>query len=215
MPAVTLIVNDTGCGMTEAEQSHMFEPFYTTKSQGKGTGLGLAVVHGVVKQGGGQIEVQSAVNRGTRFKIFFPVAGQPGSPEMNAATPKNIQGGTETLLLVEDEQVVREIAEQALESAGYTVLAAANDEEAIAIAQGHSGKIDLLVTDVVLPQMNGRQLADALRNRHPHLKVLFISGYAPDLVLRRGVLEGEVDFLEKPFTPMLLGSKIRAVLDGI
>jgi CheY-like chemotaxis protein len=201
--------------MTEEEISHIFEPFYTTKSRGKGTGLGLSVVDGIIRQSGGQIEVDSTVGRGTTFSILFRETEEPPASQVSLAGRASAHGGTETLLLVEDERAVREISEMSLKALGYTVLAAADDEEAEAIVKSHPGRIDLLVTDVVLPRMNGRQLADGLRNRHPALKVLFVSGYTPDIVLRRGVLEGDVDFLEKPFTPALLASKIRAVLDRI
>jgi PAS domain S-box-containing protein len=210
---VMLKVSDTGCGMTRDERSHIFEPFYTTKSQGKGTGLGLSVVHGIIKQSGGQIEVDSGVGAGTTFKILLPETDEAGPSEIRETDHATIQGGTETLLIVEDEDAVREISTVCLESLGYKVLAAASDREAVRIAENHRGQIDMLVSDVVLPGMNGRQLANTLRDRMQNLKVLFISGYTADIVLRRGVLEGEVDFLEKPFTPSLLASRIRVVLD--
>jgi two-component system, cell cycle sensor histidine kinase and response regulator CckA len=175
--------------------------------------LGLAVVHGAVKQSGGRVDVYSELGVGTTFKILLPaaVAGPaPGASGIVQVAPR----GSETVLLVEDEDGVRQFGRLALEMQGYTVLEADNGEKALRIAEAHSGPIHLLITDVVMPRMGGREVAEALRVRHPTLKVLYVSGYTDDAVVRHGIVEATDAFLQKPFTPLALARKVRAVLDG-
>ncbi|MDY3560118.1 PAS domain S-box protein [Gemmata sp. JC673] len=211
---VLLSVTDTGCGMSDEVKSRLFEPFFTTKGAGRGTGLGLAVVHGVVEQAGGRIEVDSAVGRGTTFRVYFPAAGGgPGSSGVAAPLPA-VPDGTETVLLVEDDAEVRALAREVLRERGYTVLEAPGAGEALQTAAAHRGPLPLLVTDVVMPGMGGRQLAEALQWSRPGLRVLYVSGYTDDAVVRHGVRSAEVAFLQKPFTAAALARKVRAVLDG-
>jgi two-component system cell cycle sensor histidine kinase/response regulator CckA len=214
---VLLVVSDTGCGMTPEVKAHTFEPFFTTKEIGKGTGLGLAMVHGVVKQSGGHIEVDSEVGRGTTFRIYLPRLEQAAADSRPNPAEVVAPGGRETVLLAEDEAGVRTLARMILESNGYTVLAAGTPGEATDLAARHEGALDLLVTDVIMPQMNGRQLAGLLRTLHPGLKVLYISGYDPtglhEGVLGPGTPENGTAFLEKPFTPTALARKVRELLD--
>jgi PAS domain S-box-containing protein len=209
---VMLAVSDTGCGMDEAVKARIFEPFFTTKEAGKGTGLGLATVYGIVNQSGGSIYVYSEVGRGTTFKIYLPLvdAKTPSAPQ---TAPGKIPSGKETLLLVEDEEVVRAMTRQILETCGYRILEAGHGAEAIQTCEQSQGPIHLLVTDVVMPGIGGRQLAETLRSKHPELKVLFLSGYTDDAVVRHGVLEAGTNFLQKPFTPSSLAQKVREVLD--
>ncbi len=210
---VMLAVRDTGTGMDAPTLARVFEPFFTTKAPGKGTGLGLAVVHGVVTQSGGRIDVSSKVGRGTTFRIYLPAAKQRAPGGKSAPGLQSMPRGRETVLLAEDEDAVRALARHVLTSCGYTVLEAEDGREAVRVAEGHRGRIDLLVSDVVMPHLGGRQLAERLAAVQPGLKVLFLSGYAEDALLRHGVQEAEYAFLQKPFTPTGLAQKVREVLD--
>jgi PAS domain S-box-containing protein len=210
---VLVTVADTGCGMNEATLARAFEPFFTTKASGKGTGLGLAMVYGFVKQSGGHIEVSSEPGRGTTFRIYLLRTEAPTPSSKSSPALVKIPRGTETVLLVEDEVAVRTLVRLALQSSGYTVLEARDGQDGVWIAQQHSGPIHLLVTDLVMPRMGGRQLADLLVRDRPGLRVLFISGYTDDAVLSHGVGEGGTAFLQKPFSPIGLAQKVREVLD--
>jgi PAS domain S-box-containing protein len=211
---VLLAISDTGIGMSEETQKHIFEPFFTNKEVGQGTGLGLATVYGIVKQSGGSIEVYSEVGVGTTFKIYLPrVAEQPTAEKIKdipAAMPK----GTETILLVEDEDVVRHLSRQVLEECGYTVIEARDGLEALKICEQRDYKFDLLMTDVVMPQMGGRELSEILKAKLPGLRILFTSGYTDDAIMRHGVIETNSNFIQKPFTPETLAHKVREILDN-
>jgi two-component system, cell cycle sensor histidine kinase and response regulator CckA len=209
---VMLAVSDTGMGMTPAARAHIFEPFFTTKGLGKGTGLGLATVHGIVKQSGGQVEVYSEPNVGTTFKIYLPAVDAP-APRGGREIAEGTLHGQETMLLVEDEERVRRVAVLVLESHGYRVLESRDGKEGLAAAKAHGGSIDILAADVIMPERDGRQLAEALRRRFPALKILFMSGYTEDAVIRHGILRAEVAFLQTPYTPMSLLKKVREVLE--
>jgi PAS domain S-box-containing protein len=211
-PCVLLAMSDTGCGMTPETKARLFEPFYTTKGQGKGTGLGLAVVDGIVKQSGGRIDVYSEPGVGTTFKVYLP-ATDSRDTTVAAPTEGRPPRGSETVLLVEDEPAVREMTQAALQRQGYTVLPAASGAEALQIARANSGAINVVLTDVVMPGMSGPQLVERLREEHPHLVALFMSGYTSDAVLRHGIETGEADFLQKPFSTSALAAKLRQVLD--
>jgi two-component system, cell cycle sensor histidine kinase and response regulator CckA len=211
---VMLVLSDTGCGMDAETQAHIFEPFYTTKEQGKGTGLGLSTVFGIVKQSEGHINVYSEVGKGTTFRVYFPrikASVDAVSEERVEAFPVS---GTETVLLVEDEPGVRSLALLVLQSNGYTVLAAASPQEALALAAQHLGTIHLLLTDVIMPGLNGRELAIRLVASRPDIKTLFVSGYTADAIGQHGILDAGVAFLPKPFTPHDLLRKVRQTLDG-
>jgi two-component system cell cycle sensor histidine kinase/response regulator CckA len=209
---VLLTVADTGCGMDEKTKSRIFEPFFTTKEVGKGTGLGLATVYGIVKQSNGGIEVHSEVGRGTSFRIYLPRQLEAPRGRPSDAGRRRFPQGSETILLVEDENEVRRLGLVILQANGYTVLEASNAQEALKIAAAHSGPLHLLVTDVVMPGMSGRQLAEQLLSGRPGLKVLYLSGYADEAVSRYGVLIAGMAFMQKPFTPTSLASKVREVL---
>jgi CheY-like chemotaxis protein len=208
-----LAVIDTGVGMEAATKARIFDPFFTTKGPGKGTGLGMAVVHGVVKQSGGQIEVYSEPGKGTAFKVYFPLARDALAVGKPAPGVLQMPTGTETILLVEDEAAVRALSRHILQSCGYTILEAEDGREAVQVAQNYQGDIQLVVTDVVMPYLGGRQLAERLEAMRPGLKILFLSGYTDDAVVRHGILEADVAFLQKPFTPNALAQKVRNVLD--
>ncbi len=211
-PYVRLAVSDTGLGMSGEVRGRVFEPFFTTKDFGKGTGLGLATVFGVVKQAGGHIRVESEMGRGSAFVVLLPARDDPPRTSRRA-TELGAPRGSETVLLVEDEDGVRRLARVVLERQGYAVLDAPSAVAALQILDAHAGVIDLLVTDVVMPQMDGRDLADAVRARSPSTRVLFMSGYMDDAVKRHGVGALSEAFLQKPFTPALLARKVRDVLD--
>jgi two-component system cell cycle sensor histidine kinase/response regulator CckA len=212
-PHVVLAVSDTGHGMGQEVLSHLFEPFFTTKEAGKGTGLGLATVHGIVTQSGGHISVHSEAGHGTVFKVYLPsvetAADALPAVSATAEGPK----GAETVLLVEDETSLRSLVRECLETSGYTVLEARHAEHALAIAGSHPAAIDLLITDVVMPVMSGRELARRVAVSRPGMKVLYMSGYTDDAVVLHGVLAADVAFLQKPFTTEALARKLRAVLD--
>jgi PAS domain S-box-containing protein len=213
-PHVLLAVSDTGCGMDKETQEHIFEPFFTTKEQGKGTGLGLSTVYGIVKQSGGSIWVYSEPGRGTTFKIYLPRVEEPTESVEPDTARARLPNGTETILLVEDEAGVRSLARASLQVYGYRVLEAANGDEAIRIFDRRQDAIHLLVTDMVMPGMDGRALSERLSARLPGLKVLYLSGYAEGAIVHNGVLNAGMAFLQKPFTPLSLARKVRAVLDG-
>jgi len=211
---VMLAVTDTGVGIDRAAQARLFEPFFTTKEFGKGTGLGLATVYGIVKQSGGYIWVYSEPGRGATFKVYLPRVELAGEPVAAPQPPARALGGTETILLAEDEPAVRNLARRVLEKHGYTLLLAATGRDGVRLAEQHGSPIDLLVTDVVMPEMGGRELAQHLTTRQPSLKVLYLSGYTDDAIVHHGVLDAGVAFLQKPFKPDELVRKIREVLDG-
>ncbi len=211
---VTMAVRDTGIGMDADSRSHLFEPFFTTKEAGKGTGLGLATVLGIVEQSGGAIRCESEPGRGAAFTIFLPaiaeVVDRGARPAGSlSAAPK----GSETVLLVEDEDAVRVLARKILEGRGYAVLAARNGREGLALCEAHQGPIHLLVTDVVMPEISGRELAEGVLKLRPATKVMFMSGHMQDVVLKEGVEKGAA-FLQKPFTPAGLARIVRETLDA-
>ncbi len=213
-PTVLLEVSDTGTGMTAEVQSHIFEPFFTTKPVGRGTGLGLATVYGILKQSGGHIEVLSEPGRGSTFQIYLPLAEEAETAGLAETPAARHAGGSETVLLVEDEEEVRELAREILTLMGYTILTAREPAEALRISLEHTGIIDLLLTDVIMPGMSGRQLADRLTAERPGLKVVFMSGYTDNAIVHHGVLEPGTAFVQKPFTPESLTRKVRDVLDA-
>jgi CheY-like chemotaxis protein len=208
-----LAVSDTGSGMDAKTQARIFEPFFTTKEEGKGTGLGLATVYGVVKQSEGHIWVYSELGKGTTFKIYFPRIDEPAH---SAATDLGAAGsmrGSETILLAEDSALLRVLTCTLLENNGYEVIAAENGMEAVKLAERCDRPIHLLLTDVVMPGMSGRELADRLAVKRPDMKVLYMSGYTNDAIVHHGVLDPKLSFLQKPFSQKALTHKLREVLD--
>jgi CheY-like chemotaxis protein len=212
-PHIMFAVTDTGTGMDKATQARIFEPFFTTKEKGKGTGLGLSTVFGIVQQAQGSIWVYSEPGKGTTFKIYLPRVDGPADAAEPGRVVKNLRG-TETILLVEDEDSVRRVAFGVLSRHGYRVLEARNAGEALLICERHSTPIDLLLSDVVMPQMSGPEVAKRIAVSRPGIRILCMSGYTDDTVFRHGILEAGIAFLQKPLTPESLLSKVREVLDG-
>ena len=212
-PHVMLAVSDTGTGMDAATQARIFEPFFTTKDPGRGTGLGLATVYGIVKQSGGSIWVYSELGRGTTFKIYFPALSAPAERLGRPSAPLLGLVGIETILVVEDDEQLLHVAHRALEARGYTVLTAGRGDAALETARRHSGPIHLLLSDVTIPDMDGRTLAATLRAERPEVRVLYMSGYADQAIVRHGVLDGALAYLPKPFTTEAIARRVREVLD--
>jgi CheY-like chemotaxis protein len=213
-PYVMLGVTDTGIGMRAETLAHIFEPFYTTKESSRGTGLGLSTVYGIVKQSGGHISVYSELGKGTTFKVYLPRVEESAHVPTKVETtpePTSVEGA-ETILLVEDEPAVRELARMVLSERGFSVIEAQSPEDAVRLAGEHGLKIHLLLTDVVMPGMSGRDLAKQLTALHPHLRVLFMSGYTHNVIAENGTLEEGLSFLQKPFTPQVLTQKVREAL---
>jgi CheY-like chemotaxis protein len=212
-PHVMLAISDTGSGMDKATESRIFEPFFTTKEQGRGTGLGLSTVYGIVKQSGGSIGVYSEVGRGTTFKVYLPRV-EESVDAMARKLQDDCARGTETVLLVEDSDTVRKLARKLLEEDGYTVLEASGGDDGWQISEQHNGPIDLLLTDVVMPGTSGREIAQRLAARRPQMRVLYMSGYTDDAIVRHRVLDATAPFIQKPFTRAALIRKVREVLDA-
>ena len=213
---VMLAISDTGCGMDKETQSHLFEPFFTTKEKGKGTGLGLSTVYGIIKQSGGNIWTYSEPGLGTTFKIYLSrveKAARVYKPKLRSKE-MGAPGGTETILLVEDEEAVRSMVSKILQNKGYTVLEASHGNDAIEVCDKFEGSIHLMVTDVIMPQMSGRELAERLAPMRPEMRVLYMSGYPDNTIVQHGVLEPGTAFLQKPFTISALEIKVREILDS-
>jgi CheY-like chemotaxis protein len=208
---VALLVSDTGHGMSPEVLAHVFEPFFTTRAQGQGTGLGLATAYGVVTQSGGHVEVESAVGQGTTFKVLLPVADT--ASDDGPAPPPPSPKASETILLVEDAAPLREMVQEILETEGYHVLAAENAQRALAVADAHEGKIALMITDVVMPGLSGPAVAERVKVRRPETCVLFMSGYTDAAIGQQGVLDRATHFIQKPFSADALLRKVREVLD--
>jgi CheY-like chemotaxis protein len=225
-----LSVRDTGTGMDAATRSHLFEPFFTTKAVGKGTGLGLATVYGIVKQSGGYIAVDSRPGEGTEFQVYLPRGAVQMSVDMpapavpgakttggdasgRAASDRTPSGGSETILVVEDDRAVRLLVREILEDAGYHVLDAPGGQEALRLAGEHGGPIHLLLADVIMPGMSGREVSDRMAAIRPGVPTLYMSGYTDDAIVRHGVAVRDVDFIQKPFTPEALARRVRTALD--
>jgi two-component system cell cycle sensor histidine kinase/response regulator CckA len=211
-PHVMLSVTDTGCGMNAETKAHIFEPFFTTKEFGRGTGLGLSTVYGIVKQSGGSVWVYSEVGVGTTFKIYFPCVSSGIEIATASMEPEKASCGSQTILIVEDEAALLQVTHRSLETVGYAILPARSPAEAIQISESHPGPIHLMVTDVVMPGMSGAQLAIHLAALRPEMKVLYVSGYTDDTIVRHGVLEPGLAFLQKPFSPKTLARKVGEVL---
>jgi CheY-like chemotaxis protein len=209
---IMLAVRDTGVGMDAATMSRAFEPFFTTKGVGEGTGLGLSTVYGIVKQSSGEIYVESKPGRGATFRVYLPRTAASGEPVTTVRTVSSASQGSETILLAEDETGVRTLVTETLRRHGYHVLAADDPEEALRLARTHAQPIHLLVTDVIMPRMNGKQLADQVAALRPSIRVLYISGYHDEMIPLSGRPDSQVFFLRKPFTPAVLTRRIRDVL---
>jgi signal transduction histidine kinase/ActR/RegA family two-component response regulator len=211
---VMVAVTDAGVGMDAATQARIFEPFFTTKEEGKGTGLGLATVYANVRQGGGDVWVRSEPGRGTTFKVYLPRVEDPAETVRPTAEGTELPRGSETILVVEDEEMVRRLVSSALEASGYRILAAGGSLEAIHLIGEHAGPIHLLVTDVIMPGMTGSELAGKIVGLSPGMKVLYMSGYAGNAIAKHGVIGPDIAFLQKPFAPDALVRKVREVLDA-
>ncbi|MCA9961656.1 MAG: response regulator, partial [Anaerolineales bacterium] len=211
-PCVMLAVTDTGYGMDSTTQARIFEPFFTTKEQGKGTGLGLSTVYGIIKQSGGDITVYSEPGQGTAFKIYLPATENSVTSAADLQTQITYQYSTGTILLAEDDDLLRNLVRQTLQAEGYTVLEAPSGEGALCLLAEFEGELNLLLTDVVMPVMNGRELAGQVNALYPQAKVLFMSGHTNDTVVQHGLLTSEIEFLSKPFMPIDLIAKVRALL---
>jgi CheY-like chemotaxis protein len=211
VPHAVLSVSDTGAGMDDGTMTHLFEPFFTTKPVGKGTGLGLSTVYGIVNQGGGHIDVESREGHGATFTICLPVV-PTGKPPESFSGCEEARGGSETILLVEDEATVRSLLREILEEQGYSVIEAGDGAEALALFERSPGDVDLLVTDVVMPRMNGRELANRVRSISPRTRLLFISGYTDHDSVQAGAFPPDALFFQKPFTPDAFARKVRETL---
>ena len=209
-----LEITDTGCGMDAETRAHLFEPFFTTKPIGKGTGLGLSTAYGIVKQSGGAIEVESLPGKGTTFRVYLPIVEQAISPQKAPKISTPVLGGSETVLLAEDQPSIRTVLREFLESEGYKVLEAQNGNEALEIAKHYIGSIDVLVTDVIMPQLRGIELAKRLTEIYPGICVIFMSGYSEDAFVENRLLsERNMTLIQKPFDPEKLAQKIRESLN--
>jgi CheY-like chemotaxis protein len=213
-PYIKLTVSDTGIGMDEETVSRIFDPFFTTKEIGKGTGLGLATTYGIIKQNNGFIWAYSEPGKGTTFKIYLPKAQRDKRAERKKKNDSAVLAGGETILVVEDDEELRRLCRKTFQKHGYRILEATNGEEALSIGKKHTEPIQLMLTDVVMPKMSGRQLAELIQQLRPDMKVLYMSGYAEDSIAHHGMLESGLAFLEKPFSPDGLLRKVREVLDS-
>jgi two-component system cell cycle sensor histidine kinase/response regulator CckA len=213
-PYVMLTVEDTGCGMNRETQARIFDPFFTTKEVGKGTGMGLATVYGIVKQSGGYIWVYSEVGKGSVFKVYLPFVNESPQLTPQKDTDASSLRGTETILLAEDSDSLREMAKEYLESVGYSVIESASGKDALERAKEFNGIIHLLLTDIVMPEMSGPELAAEVAGSRPGIKIIYTSGYTDGAIARQGILDPAVAFIQKPYRPKALGRKIREVLDG-
>jgi signal transduction histidine kinase len=211
---VMLAVSDSGCGMDDKTKARIFEPFFTTKEKGRGTGLGLSTVYGIVKQSGGTVWVYSEQGKGSVFKVYFPQMEEDAEFSKPVLVETPVPPGSETILLVEDEDIVRGLARKILEQAGYDVLDARGGDEAIRLCHELPGPIHLLLTDVVMPETSGKEIAECLAKLRPSTRVLYMSGYTDDAIVHHGVLDSDVEFIQKPFTPLALARKVREVLDA-
>jgi len=209
---VMLSVTDTGCGMDAKTKARIFEPFFTTKEFGKGTGLGLSTVYGIVKQSGGSVWVYTEPGIGSTFKIYLPCVDSVFEVASPNDQVEHVKAGSQTILIVEDEAALLEVTCQSLKEVGYAILAAQGPAEAIRMSENHPGTIHLMVTDVIMPEMSGAQLAGHLSSLRPEMKVLYVSGYTDDTIVRHGVLETGLSFLQKPFSPKTLAQKVGELL---
>ncbi len=209
---VLLAVSDDGCGVDPETREHLFEPFFTTKEIGRGTGLGLATVYGIVKQNNGVITISSEPGQGTTFQIYLPRHVVAATGKTGQDSSAQVARGNETVLLVEDEPAILNLGKIMLERLGYRVLTAIDPQEALALAQTSTETLDLLITDVIMPTMNGRDLADRMKTLYPDIRVLFMSGYTADIIANRGVLDKKVNFVQKPFSLKDLAARVREAL---
>jgi len=204
-------VADTGIGMSEEVQQRIFEPFFTTKEKGKGTGLGLATVYGIVKQNNGHIAVQSEVGKGTTFSVYFPALKAKSYSEEETGDSAQLKGQGQQILVVEDEYLVRELICDTLRNLGYNVLEASNGEQALKVFLQNANKIDLVLTDLVMPVMNGRKLAEMLKKEKPDIRLLFMTGYDDNAISKQGMVTEDIDYITKPFSPAKLAKKLEEV----